>query len=95
MGTGIDNILLKKLLHYHMTSTSFEICICADHGNMASKDLTDSPATATEMKPSEDAAVHGVITNVSPTRKGTSPYFDAKICHGDMLLASFHCGERD
>ena len=78
-----------------MTSTAFEICICADHGNMASKDLTDSSATVTGMKPSEDAAVRGVITNVSPTRKGTSLYFDARTCDGDMLLASFHCSERD
>ena len=27
-----------------------------------------------------EANVHGIIANVSPVKKGTTPYFDAKLC---------------
>lgn len=57
---------------------------------MATTDLTDSFATVAEMKPAEDAVVHGVIRNVSPMKKGASPYFDAKICDGDKHQGRLH-----
>ena len=47
---------------------------------MASKNLAKSFDNVADMKPCEDAIVHGVITNVSPMKMGASPYFDAKLC---------------
>ena len=40
----------------------------------------DDLKTVTDIAPTEEANIHGIVSNVSPMKKGASPYFDANVC---------------
>ena len=55
---------------------------------MASRDPPTSFDKVADLETAEDANLHGVITNVSPMKKGggASPCFDAKLCDGEKRV---------
>jgi hypothetical protein len=53
---------------------------------MAAKDLMSSFETVTDIEPSENANIHGIIAYVSPMKEGNSPYLDAKLCDGERKV---------
>ena len=63
---------------------------------MASKDLMPIFKSVADLKPTEDATIHGIIANVSPMKKGNTPYFDARLCDGEkqVRVVGFTSGQR-
>ena len=54
--------------------------------NMASNDQSTDFDSIAELKPTDEGRVHGIVTNVSPMKKGTTPYFEAKVCDEEKQI---------